>query len=1156
MSAISREGPSYPAGTLLDRALDVRRVNVEVLAYVVLVLVSIATHLWGLERMALHHDESVTAWTAWRFFKGSGGFTCYAGRIANTYCYDPVFHGPSYYMFTVASFFLFGEGDAQARLPEAIAGILLVASSWMLRPYLGRRGAFLAGVLMALSPSILYYTRFSRHDGLILLFTLWIVIGFFRYLDTGRARWLYLLAASAALAVTTHELYYILFFVFSSFLLIRLLDETMPRRPLLIGLSVVVGLSVVIEIWNPRITPTLSAAGMAFLFMVVALNGLLMMRVWNRRPIVSERLAILWREQRGALWAALGIFVAIYVLFYTTFFADIRGAVEGLYAGLAYWLGSQQEYRRADQPWFYYFMLLPLYEPLGFFGSIAAAVYVYTRGVGRRKPGVEGRKPEDAGREDLGDPSVSDQGGDGHLPGAAESTPDSRTLPPGHVVPLFPLFLVFWFTGNLVAFSWAGEKMPWLVTHIALPANLLAAWGLGKLLDIGLAAPEGAGGREEGRSRAAKMALVPVAVTLLLVALAVALWRLGTPAEDQAGQSALLQGLVPLAIVGALIYGILTLAQSLGRRVTLSLCALTVAALTGAYMIRATWMVVYAHPDTPRELLIYTQSSPDTRLIAQEIRTLAINQTRNNRSASDPIGGLSMPVIMDSGGENGEGSLAWPMQWYFRDFQRMENRNADFFRSATAESFRVDSPRAGEQEYAPVAMIYTPHVYESTRQALEENYVKRYDSKLNWWFPEGSTNRCDVQAIGYSRFYFAYPGGVADALARCPGIDTSAIPGLFDLLAWPFDRSHWDDLGRFIIYRDLPPSMPLNGREMQVWVRNDLAPTGAVESAESAAGPVKLVAQQSFTGSGQGQLAEPRGIAVDGEGNVYISDTANHRVQVFAPDGTLIRTIGSFGGGDGQLNEPRGLAVDVEGNLYVADTWNARISKFGPDGAFLTSWGEGSQDFGGGRRATMTDGTVEGNAAEPLGFFGPRGVAVDGAGNVYVADTGNKRVVVTDGEGRYLYQWGSAGAEPGQFSEPIGVAVDGAGSVYVADTWNGRVQVFEPGESSQVAPVPTIAWRVPGWASGTYDDPFLAAGPGGQIFVSVPSRNQVLYANPQGDVLLRWGGAGSDTASLSAPSGVAVAPDGTVLVADRGNARALRFQIPQIAAPGEAPAQP
>jgi DNA-binding beta-propeller fold protein YncE len=184
------------------------------------------------------------------------------------------------------------------------------------------------------------------------------------------------------------------------------------------------------------------------------------------------------------------------------------------------------------------------------------------------------------------------------------------------------------------------------------------------------------------------------------------------------------------------------------------------------------------------------------------------------------------------------------------------------------------------------------------------------------------------------------------------------------------------------------------------------------------------------------------------------------------------------------------------------------------------------------------------NDANPLGFFGPRGVAVDAQGNVYIADTGNKRIVVTDGEGNYLYQWGHGGSEPGAFNEPIGLAVDAQGNVYVADTWNGRVQVFARGQEGRVAPAPQATWRVPGWQPNTYDDPYIAANASGQVFAAVPARNLVVQASSSGDILLRWGGKGNDTASFSFPSGVAVAPDGTVYVVDRENGRVLRFQMP------------
>ena len=1207
MSSIPRDARDYSAPKSLERPVDLSWVNLEVLAYVVLVILSIIAHFWALGHMAMHHDESVTSWTSWLYYSGSSGFKCAGGLTAPSYCYDPVYHGPSYYVLSLISFFLFGVGEAQARLPEAVAGILLTASAWMLRPYFGRTGALIAAALLAFAPSLLYFTRFSRHDALIVLWAFWMVLGMFRYVDTGRPRYLYLLSAATALAMATHELYYILFFLFGSFLLIRVLDELVPRRNLLIGLGIALAIATVLMVVNPMLTSRLRGGGIGLLLATVFGGGLLALRVWDPTPVVTPRFVALWRDERNVLWTAIGILVAIFVLLFSNFFTYPRGILDGLYQGLAYWLGSQHEYARGKQPWYYYLMLLPIYEPIALFGSIGAAsalfawgrprilapialiaaalilfgansfggvsivvacgliglaLYVlitgWWRGPAQPAPAapIANEPPADeVVAEPLdGAPAVAiadPLDGEPAENGIESAEPDRETpvvaeapavaAAAWSAAPLFPLFLAFWFIGALVAFSWAGEKMPWLVTHIALPGNLLAAWGLGRLIDSidwhGL--PD------------RRAALVPAALVLTLIALGVALTRLAAGGEDQAAQANTLQAIVPLLIAGLLIFGILTIAQQAGRRVTLTICALTCFALLAVYSIRASWMVVYDHPDTPVEILIYTQTPPDAPLIVHDLRELAINQTRNKRTANDPTGGHTMPLIMDAGDAGGEGSLAWPYQWYFRDFQRIENRKADFFANATPESFQVavdTNQPDGEKEYAPVVMVSVPHITDATRQALEENYVKRYESKLNWWFPEGDQSGCDPRQPGYKR-YFYNSSTVAQAQAdpQCGSVDVTKMPyePFYAPLVWPFRAENWNTMKNYLLYRQLPDPLQVFGREMQVWVRKDLVASGETTTDTSNSGAVKLVAQNVIgsAGNGEGQFTEPRGAAVDAKGNIYIADTGNNRIEIFGPDGTLIRAVGSFGGGDGQFNEPRGIAVDGQSNIYVTDTWNARVVKLDSNGTFLKAWGTGN-DLGSGRRATMTDRTEAGNAAAPLGFYGPRGIAVDAEGNVYIADTGNKRIVVTDSEGTFLYQWGYEGNEPGAFNEPIGVAVDGQGNVYVADTWNARVQVFGRDQSGKAGAKPQATWRVPGWQPNTYNDPYIAVSKDGQVYVSVPERNQMLYTTSTGEPLLRWGGSGTDFASLTLPSGVAAAEDSTLYVVDRGNNRIMHFKLP------------
>ena len=113
----------------------------------------------------------------------------------------------------------------------------------------------------------------------------------------------------------------------------------------------------------------------------------------------------------------------------------------------------------------------------------------------------------------------------------------------------------------------------------------------------------------------------------------------------------------------------------------------------------------------------------------------------------------------------------------------------------------------------------------------------------------------------------------------------------------------------------------------------------------SAPTPPEFVLGWGSSGSGDGQFDGASGIAVDGSGNVYVTDWLNHRVQKFDGEGTFLTKWGTQGSGDGQFEQPQGIAVDGSGNVYVADTENDRVQKFDGEGTFLTKWGiQGSGD--------------------------------------------------------------------------------------------------------------------------------------------------------------------------------------------------------------------
>ena len=192
-------------------------------------------------------------------------------------------------------------------------------------------------------------------------------------------------------------------------------------------------------------------------------------------------------------------------------------------------------------------------------------------------------------------------------------------------------------------------------------------------------------------------------------------------------------------------------------------------------------------------------------------------------------------------------------------------------------------------------------------------------------------------------------------------------------------------------------------------------------------------------GSGDGQFGNPMAVAVDGAGNVYVTEQWNDRVQKFTGSGTFITKWGSYGSGNGQFYNPRHVAVDGAGNVYVADQYNHRVQKFTGNGGFITNW-------------TITY---------------PCGVAVDGAGNVYVTD-GNHRIQKFTSGGVFITKWGSYGSGDGEFYIPDGVAVDGAGNVYVADVGNHRIQKF--GQRCSLAVTATAGGTTnPSPGSHTYD---------------------------------------------------------------------------------------
>jgi serine/threonine-protein kinase len=247
---------------------------------------------------------------------------------------------------------------------------------------------------------------------------------------------------------------------------------------------------------------------------------------------------------------------------------------------------------------------------------------------------------------------------------------------------------------------------------------------------------------------------------------------------------------------------------------------------------------------------------------------------------------------------------------------------------------------------------------------------------------------------------------------------------------------------------------------------------------------------------------KPFGVAADAAGNVYVADAGNNVIRVITPAG-LVRTFagtGAQGRADGPdtatFNSPLGVAADGSGNLYVADYGNDVVRKISPAGAVSTLAGTGAigADNGAGTAAT---------------FDLPEGVAVDASGNVYVADNGNNliRKITPTGIVSTLAGSGTAGSANGtgtaaSFNSPFGVAVDAAGNVYVADSGNNLIRKITP--AGVVSTLAGSGARGANNASGTaagFNTPSgVAVDLSGNVYVADENNNQIRKITPAGMV--------------------------------------------------------
>jgi uncharacterized protein (TIGR03437 family) len=327
--------------------------------------------------------------------------------------------------------------------------------------------------------------------------------------------------------------------------------------------------------------------------------------------------------------------------------------------------------------------------------------------------------------------------------------------------------------------------------------------------------------------------------------------------------------------------------------------------------------------------------------------------------------------------------------------------------------------------------------------------------------------------------------------------------------------------------------------------------TAAAGAAAGTASVYRLetVAGTSDPGDGgpatQAQLGAIQGLAVDRSGNVYLSDTDNHRIRKVTPQG-VISTLAGTGAagynGDGgpaakaQLNLPYGLAIDGIGNVYASDLGNNRVRRISPDGTITTVAGTGSKGS-----------TGDGGPALNAQLLTPRNLALDASGNLYISEFEGQRVREVGREGviRTVAGTGVAGfrgdggqATAAQLAYPGGLAIDTAGALYIADSQNQRVR--------KVSATGIIATVLGGSAAtGLLTPTAVAVDASGTIYVGDQSRIVRAYTavglwrNFAGTGIPGYTGDGGPAAvaQITATNDLAADITGNILIADGVRAR-------------------
>jgi RHS repeat-associated protein len=280
-------------------------------------------------------------------------------------------------------------------------------------------------------------------------------------------------------------------------------------------------------------------------------------------------------------------------------------------------------------------------------------------------------------------------------------------------------------------------------------------------------------------------------------------------------------------------------------------------------------------------------------------------------------------------------------------------------------------------------------------------------------------------------------------------------------------------------------------------------------------GPLEYASSFGSSGSEEGQFSGPDGMAIDSQGNVWVADAYNHRIDEFNEAGEYRDSFGSPGSGNAQFSSPQDLAIDDKGNIWVADTGQNRVQKLNSTGEYIGEIAKGQ-------------------------LYEPSAIAiVPGSGNVWVADTMHHCLKEFNEKGEYIRSVGKEGSGKGQLKYPIGVAVTSEGNVWAVDWGNNRIEEFSEAGSF----IREVGKE--GTGKGQFKEPdSIDIDPTGNLWVADGGNYRVQEFSPGGEFLESYGSEGTGEgqfSGFSGPAGIAVG-EGYFLASDYSSGRVEKWE--------------